>query len=73
MSLNIDSLRAFLVLSEELHFGRTARRLYMSQPALTKQIRRLEADLGGKLFERTTGKVELTRAGDALRERTKLA
>jgi DNA-binding transcriptional LysR family regulator len=72
MSLNIDSLRAFLVLSEELHFGRAARRLYMSQPALTKQIRRLETDLGGKLFERTTGKVELTPAGDALRERTKL-
>jgi DNA-binding transcriptional LysR family regulator len=72
MSLNIDSLRAFLVLSEELHFGRAARQLHLSQPALTKQIKRLEADFGGKLFERTTGKVELTPAGDALRHRTKL-
>jgi len=42
MSINLDALRAFVVLSEELNFGRTARRLNISQPALTKQIKRLE-------------------------------
>jgi DNA-binding transcriptional LysR family regulator len=68
MSLSIDALRSFVVLAEELHFGRAALRLHVSQPALTKQIKRLEAEIGGRLFERTTGRVLLTPAGDALRE-----
>src|SRR5579863_2332904 len=71
MSLSLDELRAFIILSEELHFGRAAARLHVSQPALTKQIRKLEADLGGRLFERTTGRVNLTQAGDALKDRTR--
>lgn len=71
MSLNFDTLRAFVVLSEELNFGRTAKRLNISQPALTKQIKRLEEEIGGRLFERTTGRVELTSAGEALRERSR--
>jgi DNA-binding transcriptional LysR family regulator len=71
MSLSIDTLRAFIILSEELHFGRAAARLHISQPALTKQIRKLETELGGRLFERTTGKVDLTQAGEALRDRTR--
>ncbi len=66
MSLSIDALRSFVVLAEELHFGRAALRLHVSQPALTKQIKRLEAEIGGRLFERTTGRVLLTPAGDAL-------
>jgi DNA-binding transcriptional LysR family regulator len=72
MSLSIDALKAFVVLAEELHFGRAARRLHVSQPALSKQIKRLEAEIGGPLFVRTTGHVELTPAGDALRERARL-
>lgn len=71
MSLNLDALRAFVVLSEELNFGRTARRLNVSQPALTKQIKRLEEEIGGRLFERTTGRVSLTAAGEALRDRSR--
>jgi DNA-binding transcriptional LysR family regulator len=72
MSLSIEALRAFVVLSEELHFGRAAKRLHMSQPALTKQIKRLEGEIDGKLFERTTGFVRLTPAGDALKERSRI-
>jgi DNA-binding transcriptional LysR family regulator len=70
MSLSIDALRSFVVLAEELHFGRAAVRLHVSQPALTKQIKRLESDIGGRVFERTTGRVQLTPAGEALRERS---
>jgi DNA-binding transcriptional LysR family regulator len=72
MSLSIDALRSFVVLAEELHFGRASLRLHVSQPALTKQIKRLEAEIGGRLFERTTGHVLLTPAGDALRERCRV-
>lgn len=71
MSLNLDALRAFVILSEELNFGRTAMRLHISQPALTKQIKRLEEEIGGRLFERTTGRVSLTSAGEALRDRSR--
>lgn len=71
MSLSLDALRAFVVLSDELNFGRTARRLNVSQPALTKQIKRLEEGIGGRLFERTTGRVSLTAAGEALRDRSR--
>lgn len=72
MSLDIDALRSFVVLAEELHFGRASLRLHVSQPALSKQIKRLEAAIGGKLFERTTGRVLLTPAGDALRDRARV-
>jgi DNA-binding transcriptional LysR family regulator len=72
MSLSIDALRSFVVLAEELHFGRAAARLHVSQPALTKQIKRLESEIGGRLFERTTGRVALTPAGEALKDRTRV-
>jgi DNA-binding transcriptional LysR family regulator len=72
MSLDIDALRSFVVLAEELHFGRASLRLRVSQPALSKRIKRLEAAIGGKLFERTTGRVLLTTAGDALRDRARV-
>jgi len=72
MSLSIDALKSFVVLAEELHFGRAALRLHVSQPALTKQIKRLEAEIGGRLFERTTGRVQLTPAGDALKDRSRV-
>ncbi len=45
-------LRSFIVLAEQLHFGRAAQLLHLSQPALTKQIKKLEDELGGSLFER---------------------
>jgi DNA-binding transcriptional LysR family regulator len=72
MSLDLDALRSFVALSVELHFGRTAAKIHVSQPALSKQIRRLEAELGGRLFDRTTGGVSLTPAGEALKERSRL-
>ncbi|QGV82944.1 LysR family transcriptional regulator [Streptomyces ficellus] len=60
-----------LVLAEELHFGRAAGRLYISQPALSRQIRRLEELMGVALLERSTRRVELTAAGEALLPRVR--
>ncbi|MYS24392.1 MULTISPECIES: LysR family transcriptional regulator [unclassified Streptomyces] len=59
-------LRLFLVLAEELHFGRAAARLFMTQPALSRQIRALETALGLQLVQRSSRSVELTAAGRAL-------
>jgi DNA-binding transcriptional LysR family regulator len=59
-------LQSFLVLSQELHFGRAAARLHIAQPPLTKQIHQLEKQLGVQLFERHPRGVRLTPAGDAL-------
>ncbi len=66
--VDLDSglLRAFVVTVEENHFGRAAGRLFVSQQALSKRIKRLEEHLGVRLFERTNRKVELTDAGRRL-------
>ncbi|WP_241518911.1 LysR family transcriptional regulator [Streptomyces sp. CB03238] len=68
---SVRQLRLLLVLAEELHFGRAARRLYISQPAFSRQIRRLEDHLGVVLLERSTRRVQLTAAGEALLPRVR--
>ncbi|MER6097190.1 LysR family transcriptional regulator [Streptomyces sp. NPDC001728] len=59
-------LRAFTAAAEELHFTRAAARLYVAQQALSRDIRRLESELGAELFVRTTRQVTLTPEGERL-------
>ncbi|MBC2907261.1 LysR family transcriptional regulator [Streptomyces cupreus] len=59
-------LRAFLAVAEELHFTRAAARLYVAQQALSRDVRRLERELGAELFVRTTRQVTLTADGERL-------
>ena len=60
-----------MVLSETLHFGRAADRLHVSQPALRKRIRRMEARIGGLLLVRGYRDVRLTEAGRLLAGRSR--
>jgi DNA-binding transcriptional LysR family regulator len=66
--MEIRQLRRFLVLAEELNFGRAAARLHIAQPALSQDLKALELDLGLRLFDRTHSHVALTAAGQRLRQ-----
>ncbi len=67
--VELRELRIFLVLAGELHFGRTAERMRISQPGVSGAVRILESRLGVRLFDRTSRRVRLTPAGEELRRK----
>lgn len=67
--MELRHLRSFIMLADELHFGRAAERLGVTQSAITRHLQALEAELGFRVVDRTSRRVTLTRAGQMLRER----
>ena len=72
MGLELSEMRSFIALCEQRHFGRTAESLNISQPALSKQVKRLETHLGGALLIRRSGSLHLTPAGDLFLQQARL-
>ena len=70
-AIELRHLRAFVAVADDLSFSRAAQRLFISQPALSRQIRGLERLVGCDLFRRSTQRVELTLAGEALLARAR--
>jgi DNA-binding transcriptional LysR family regulator len=71
--VNLSEIEAFLVLSQELHFGRAAERLYLSPSRVSRLLASLEADVGGSLFDRTSRRVEITPLGAHLQAGLRVA
>jgi DNA-binding transcriptional LysR family regulator len=65
MAYTLDQLRVLVAVAEELHFGKAAERLRMTQPPLSRQIQKLERAVGAQLLERDSRRVALTAAGEA--------
>ena len=66
MPADLRHLRSFVVVAEEAHIGRAATRLFITQPALSRQMQQLEREIGALLLVRTPRGVELTEAGSEL-------
>lgn len=69
--MQLHHLRSFVVVAEELHFGRAAERLFLAQSSVSAQVRRLERDLDTRLFDRTSRSVTLTGPGEVLLDRAR--